>query len=133
MTNPHHEIKAEVYWNLHKKCWSVRHKGRVVCHVGYAVMKDVTWVVQPAGRERVLREKKKNVHAFARGTLVLDEKPKENSWVYTTYNPYKKDTFYQILGIRHYPVKFSPWATFGISFSPKLNRSVPEVWSSAQR
>lgn len=66
-------MQVRVYRNLHKKCWSVQAKGdkgwRVVLHLRSLVLMDVEFKVSRAGRERVLREKKKNVHAFAVGTL----------------------------------------------------------------
>ena len=64
-------MKIEVYWNLHKEMFSVRHKGKVIAHVACINVKDAKFVVQKAGRERVLREKKKNVHAFIRGTAAV--------------------------------------------------------------
>tara|TARA_R110000751_G_scaffold20241_8_gene59597 strand:- start:489 stop:878 length:390 start_codon:yes stop_codon:yes gene_type:complete len=90
-------MRVEVYWNLHKKCWSVRHKGKVIDHKEVVDLMDVTWVVQPAGNARVRREKRKNVHAFARGTLA------DNSFLAfpgdmsdhnrASYNPYENTTF----------------------------------------
>ena len=64
--------KVEVYRNLHKKCWSVRHNatGHVLWHCDEVVLKDVNLVVRPGGRAKVLREKRKNVHAFAKGELI---------------------------------------------------------------
>ena len=61
---------VDVYRNLHKNCWSIRDRetGRVWGHSQQYVVDHGTFVVQPAGRERVLKEKKKNVHAFVRGT-----------------------------------------------------------------
>ena len=47
--------KIEVYRNLHKKCFSVRHKGRVVMHLQdheQLSLTNVKFVVQPAGRAR---------------------------------------------------------------------------------
>ena len=95
--------KVEVYWNLHKKCWSIRHAhGKLIAdrpHRNYLEVQDVTWVVQQGGRERVLREGKKNVHAFARGTLIETKgfphhkRQGRGSAVAVTYNPYKYDTF----------------------------------------
>jgi hypothetical protein len=87
----------EVYRNLHKKCWSIRQGGKVVCHTDYITLKDCKFIVQPAGRERVVREKKKNVHAFVRGLLCS---PRESdhtppfSWEFVKYNPYKSGSFY---------------------------------------
>jgi|TARA_R110000765_G_C18755982_1_gene588471 hypothetical protein len=87
-------MKVEVYRNLHKQCWSVRSNetGRVIDHVRNIHLKDATLVVRPSGREKVLRERKKNVHAFVRGeitnvggvSLTIDE---------VVYNPYKNTTF----------------------------------------
>ena len=64
-------MKVEVYRNLHKNCWSVRWpNGRVLAHVDEIHLENVDLVVRPAGREKVLREKRKNVHAFAKGEVV---------------------------------------------------------------
>ena len=93
--------KIEVYRNLHKKCFSVRHKGKVVGYLeddDYLEMDDVKFVVQPAGRKRVLRENRKNVHAFLRGTYVNSRKFQMKLDLLgvhckVSYNPYKADTF----------------------------------------
>jgi hypothetical protein len=91
-------MKVFVYRNLTKNCWSVRDErlGRVVLHTRRLVLADATFVVQKAGRERVLREKRKNVHAGIRGTLVRRGKlgPQfRNSCIEASYNPYKAETF----------------------------------------
>ena len=65
--------KIEVYRNLHRDCFSVRHKGKVVGYLHdneQLALTNVKFVVQPAGRAKVLRENKKNVHAFVRGEYV---------------------------------------------------------------
>ena len=90
---------VQVYWNLHKNIWSVRNKGRVIAHMGTVGLSDVTFRVQPAGRARVLREGKKNVHAFACGTY--DTRNLPNSVIIRggegmrkiIYNPYEFDSF----------------------------------------
>ena len=86
-------MRVEIYFNLHKKVFSMRHKGKVIAHVCKATLKDVSYVVQPAGRAKVLLEKKKNVHAFVRGELVdgLDAGIYKEGYV--SYNPYKAATF----------------------------------------
>ena len=90
-------MRVDVYWNLHKKCWSVRHKGKVIDHRQIVHLVDVTWVVQPAGNARVRREKRKNVHAFARGTWIQDDMTHFYGDIATrnraTYNPYENTTF----------------------------------------
>jgi hypothetical protein len=87
--------RVEVYRNLHKNCYSVRalsgeNKGRVVNHVQAIILKDATFVVQPAGRDRVLREQRKNVHAFVRGTIT--DQPVVHG-LSVRYDPYLNDAF----------------------------------------
>ena len=96
--------RVESYWNLHKQVFSVRaidgpNKGRVILHTHNQGMTDVTFAVQPAGRAKVLKEQKKNVHAFVRGRLdhyrwdPMDEYLREDKLTRITYNPYKYDSF----------------------------------------
>ena len=67
-------MKVDVYRNLHNGLYSIKarsgiFKGLVVAHARQVWLDDVEFVVSEAGRARVLREKKKYVHAFVRGTL----------------------------------------------------------------
>ena len=85
--------KIEVYFNLHKKTWSVRQSGKVIMHTNYIQVKDPQYVVSQKGNERVRREKKKNVHAFVRG-YHMSELPLMPSQVqFVSYNPYKNSSF----------------------------------------
>ena len=87
-------MNVQVYWNLHKNLWSVRHKGKVISHQGTVCLNNVTFRVQPAGRDRVRREGKKNVHAFACGKYEPTGSYLHNKLDRRiTYNPYKYDTF----------------------------------------
>lgn len=87
-------MRSRIYFNLHKKLLSVQHKvnGRwkVVKHVDSITLRDVKFKVSQAGRERVLREKRKNVHAFLEGEEI-SEIPICQFKI--TYNPYKYKTF----------------------------------------
>lgn len=62
---------TEVYWNLHRDVFSIRENGRVVQHAEWVELRDVTFVVQPAGHAEVLRTGTKNVHAWVKGDLHL--------------------------------------------------------------
>jgi hypothetical protein len=89
-------MKVDVYFNLHKKCLSIRHKGIVIHHSNYVKIINPKFVVSEAGRQRVLREKRKNVHAYVRGELAgLENNPSESAenLQTITYNPYKYNTF----------------------------------------
>ena len=88
-------MNVDVYRNLHKNCWSIRDRstGRVWGHSQQYVVNNGTFVVQPAGRERVLEEQKKNVHAFVRGGAGTTHFSGNSEWrnKFTepvTYNPY---------------------------------------------
>ena len=65
-------MKVEVYRNLHNGMLSIRDAKtkHVVGHADRVTLADVTFHVSQAGRERVLRERRKNVHAVVRGSLV---------------------------------------------------------------
>jgi hypothetical protein len=91
------EMKVFVYFNLHKKLFSVKSlegpmKGRVVAHRNYVSLDNVTFKVSEAGRRRVLAEQRKNVHAGLVGewndtfVTLVDPTP-------VTYNPYRYDSF----------------------------------------
>ena len=86
---------VEVYYNLRKKCLSVRKRGLVIDHVSSILLKNAEFVVQPAGRRNVLKEKRKNVHAYVRGERVavasFDGKSER-----ITYNPYKNKSFVSV-------------------------------------
>ena len=87
-------IKVEVYFNLHKRVFSVRSckTGRVIHHAKDVHINQPQFVVREGGRQRVLRERKKNVHAFVRGyTTRHDDEPELLTDV--VYNPYKYDSF----------------------------------------
>lgn len=97
-------MKVFVYWNLHKGLWSVKalegpHKGRVVARVPFVVLTQAEGKVSQAGRERVLSEKRKNVHAgivgewrsanvhYANAAPLMKEVRSIGDQI--TYNPYK--------------------------------------------
>lgn len=92
-------MRVEVYRNLHTGTWSVRDTstGRVIAHPDTVWMVDAKFVVRPAGRAKVRREKRKNVHAFVRGTMIDmgGSVPRRIPTTFrkTSYNPYVNDTF----------------------------------------
>lgn len=105
-------MRAFVYWNLHRDLFSVRNTrtGRVEAHAQMVVIHDATFAVSQAGRARVLRERRKNVHAGVRGEVAhvemhpfdgwpradlpkMDEEISVRGWTRVTYNPYRFTTF----------------------------------------
>lgn len=110
-------MRVFVYFNLHRKCWSVKAlegpaAGRVVAHASAVSVYDVRFKVSEAGRQRVIREQRKNVHAGIVGDLGCfeghytdagapivrecyraDVFPLSDRLPAVTYNPYKAPTF----------------------------------------
>lgn len=90
-------IKVFVYWNLHKKCWSIKDvvAKKVIAHRNSVRLTDCQFKVSEAGRQRVIREKRKNVHAGVVGNWVDDvprvDLPREFELV--RYNPYEMANF----------------------------------------
>ena len=93
-------MRVEVYRNLHTGKMSVREcGGKVLTHADEVFIANPQFVVQPAGRAKVLREQRKNVHAFVRGDLrgfsIGTNKGFDGytNWDQVTYNPYRFDSF----------------------------------------
>ena len=112
-------LRCFVYFNLHRKTYSLKAlegplKGRVIGHADTLELTDCTFKVSEAGRRRVIRDKRKNVHAGVVGTVkaIGDIMPwraceamlEHAKTIYgnshpvlteITYNPYKYRTFVQ--------------------------------------
>lgn len=86
---------VEVYRNLHRGCLSIRDPKtrRVIGYANSVTLTDVTFVVSEAGRQRVLREERKNVHAFVRGVLASQNGSAPKNWSAVKYNPFEAGTF----------------------------------------
>lgn len=109
-----------VYFNLHKRVFSIKLRGKVREHTDFTLVlpedDKVEFVVSEPGRQRVLREQRKNVHAYVRGLAYTNkdeylQRPSE-TLLHTpdeavqallrihgkptrvSYNPYKGSTFY---------------------------------------
>lgn len=97
---------VRVYRNLHKNCWSVMTKTekgwRVKDHYTSILIAEPVFKVRESGRQKVLREKKKNVHAFIEGTF-FDFKGRGplDKLGEVTYNPYKHKGFVWTNCMRH--------------------------------
>jgi len=88
--------KVFVYRNLRENCWSLRslETGRVIAHAHNLNLDNVEFCVSEPGRQRVLREKRKNVHAGIKGVVRQSAQPHLlASLQAVTYNPYKAPTF----------------------------------------
>lgn len=102
-------MKVFAYFNLHKRCFSIKalegaDKGRVIAHRSEALLIDAKFKVSQAGRQRVLKEQCKNVHAGVVGEWIdgagnyatINAVAINGSAI--TYNPYKYDSFVHLFG-----------------------------------
>ncbi len=82
---------TEVYRNLNKRCWSVREGGLVVAHVDATCMRQVSFHVSEAARQRAIRLRQRAVMAWAKGTLF--EAPLQGSSELITFDPFDGPDF----------------------------------------
>jgi hypothetical protein len=86
--------KLYVYWNSHNKMFSVRYGPRVSRYVNCIYLTDVSFKVSKSGREKVLRQKRKNVHAFVVGYEWQNPSLSELPHLFeVVYNPYLNESF----------------------------------------
>jgi len=63
--------KVDVYRCLNRKgfVFSIRQSGFVVAHAENVTIENVNFIINLAGKKRVIKEQQKNVHAFLRGYI----------------------------------------------------------------
>ena len=84
---------VKVYRNLHKGCWSIQQNGLVKAHSDEVNLFDCEFLVNEKNRQKVIKEKRKNVHAFVKGYIwnTPVDLIKQAS-----YNPYANNYFYDV-------------------------------------
>lgn len=90
--------RVKVYKNLNNGLWSIKDakSGLVLGHSESVVLEGVKFSVGQKGRERVIKEQQKNVHAYVIGAY-KGTHTQDNMYAYShvgvTYNPYKDKSF----------------------------------------
>jgi hypothetical protein len=84
-----------IYWNLHDKVFTVQDPltGRVGRHTPSLTLRDVEFKVDQEERARMLREKRRNVHARVHGEILPDELEITEDWIRVIYDVDKYDSF----------------------------------------
>lgn len=85
--------KYYFYRNLHTKTFSVLHKQKVIQHPTTAIAHDCEFVVSEKQRQKVLRTKRKNVHAKVACVNFTTENLNYNILGEIRYNPYETEFF----------------------------------------
>ena len=89
--------KYYIYRNLHTGGFSIKYRGRVISRPMQFIATNVTFKVNESGRQRVIKEKQKNVHAYATTLsepVILKYDIRVNSNNEVSYNPYKTNYFF---------------------------------------
>ena len=108
-------MKVQVYRNLNNGLISIQDlsTGLVLGHASAVDLQRATFIVREAGRQQVLKEKRKNVHAFVRGKVISIQ----------NFQPYKgrslkvtrlSDVFFFDQDLQGSDV----WATTKVSYNP---------------
>ena len=83
--------KYYIYRNLRTGGFSVRYRGRVVDRLNIFTAQNVEFKINELGRQRVIKERQKNVHAFvvaSRYKGLINKRYELDKLVKVTYNPY---------------------------------------------
>lgn len=88
-----------VYRNLNcpkgqNKKYSIKQNGLVIGHTNELILWKVEFKVSKSGRARVIKEQRKNVHAYAKGMIL--QNTHEEDLIFDKkiiYNPYLSETF----------------------------------------
>ncbi len=87
----------EIYYNLNKHVFSIRAKKTPVCYARTVRVDNPKFVVRQGGRNAVLRDKQKNVHAFLKGEMQeLTSKPSIDGLRKISYDPYRHGFFFDV-------------------------------------
>jgi hypothetical protein len=95
------EGTVQIYYNINlskklkQPLFSIRDAKtkKVIGHDNNIVLENAIFKVSEKGRQRVLRECKKNVHALIQGKLLHTYTTQTTQVNEITYNPYKNSTF----------------------------------------
>ena len=88
--------KVFIYKNLHKDCWSVKQDGLVKMHTHDLSLFDCSFRVNAKGRAKVLKERRKNVHAGVIGYIDTEWVNSKPNIKLAMYNPYKYKSFVRV-------------------------------------
>jgi hypothetical protein len=105
-------MKVFCYRNLNRKgvVWSVKDvkSGLVIDRSEKVVLKDVELKVSQAGRARVIKQRRKNVHAGVVGQRM--NRAPSGQWVRVVYDPYSMCSFHMQTDYGQFPIERARYA-----------------------
>ena len=98
------QAKYYIYRNLTRGGFSVKYKGKVISHCSSILAYNTDFRVNELSRQRVIKEKKKYVHAFVACDSWEEITPpligRELEWIEVRYNPFKNNSFVILDGVK---------------------------------
>lgn len=100
MINPDQPVRVIRNWK--RNCYTILQNGVPKASAKQVRLADVEFRIRPSGRDRMLRERKRNVHAYAIGRLIDFTYPDEDRVLEkihgrtVSYSPYGKAAFMDI-------------------------------------
>jgi hypothetical protein len=85
-------VRADVYWHLRKRRWSLRVDGRVIDHLPVVALADCRMTVRERERLRCIERRQRSVHAWITGELVTPPEISE-TFVQVGYSPWHASAF----------------------------------------
>ncbi len=107
---------VRVFRNWKHGCYSIMQDGRVCASASQVRLREVSFTVRESGRQRMLRGERRNVHAYAIGTLLEYVHPAQPASLpplggrRVYYDPYRFPTF--VDAETHAPVTSAEYAQF---------------------
>jgi len=90
-----HDHRVHIFKNWKHNCYSIMQHGVVVASARQVRLGDVEFRVRESGRDRMLKQQKKNLHAYAIGRLLDFVHPSQDDDLESVegrsvfYNPYR--------------------------------------------
>ena len=87
-------MRVKVWFNLHRRDWTVKCGDVPVWHADAVRLVGVVFKVSEAARQKVLRDRRRSVHAYMAGAWRPAGAPPAGA-VRVSYNPYRGGSFYR--------------------------------------
>lgn len=117
---------VKVHYNRPKKMWAIKEGSKPTYYLDSLVLANCKWVVQRGGSATAKRTKQRNVHAYVKGRIVshLPDDAGATGWSCVAhYNPFKDDTFKDVLGNKVLKSRFTKFRTDGRAYAYDYHES----------
>lgn len=87
--------RVDIHYHLRRRDYAITSGSRVIAYADQISLTQVEFRVQPAGRARAIRERRRQVHAYAKGAVSdINADHDVSALQRITYNPFRHAFFY---------------------------------------